>query len=107
MFVDDVDLLPSSSEKKRFESSSHYTKEKLTPPTIHISLHFLYLCLQTAETRERERKKEIHKERERVLLFEKRKRLYISQRARERERVGGLSQGNRFNRWAVEILKSE
>lgn len=47
------------------------------------------------------------KERERVLLFEKRKRLYISQRARERERVGGLSQGNRFNRWAVEILKSE
>ena len=55
----------------------------------------------------RERERGGGKERERVLLFEKRKRLYISQRARERESVGGLSQGNRFNRWAVEILKSE
>ena len=64
VFVDDVDLLPSSSEKKRFESSSHYTKEKLTPPTIHISLHFLYLCLQTAETREREKERDTQRERE-------------------------------------------
>lgn len=55
----------------------------------------------------RERERGGVERREKGFCYLRSERGYTYRNERERERVGGLSQGNRFNRWAVEILKSE